>query len=313
MLVRRCVWMGIVVCGCAALRVITAQDAPPRKAAPDDASEVKTAKPATSIPSDPLIDVQRGTLPIIICAPHGGLEDVPGVPRRVNRPANPPPGTPRWVTGTDVNTRPLAQKIAADLERRLGGKPYFVMARFARKYIDANRAAENSYEVPAAKFYHDAYHHTIDEFCREIQKQHGAGLLVDVHGQASFKDEILVGTVGGQTVKLLIERKGREALVGREGVVGFLIDAGIKPKPVLNSEDLNVSAGLNGGYTVQTYGSHQPAGIDAVQFEYGSNYRAKENIDDAGTRTADAIEKFYRAYLAKQKAAAAPGAATQAK
>ena len=281
-----------------------AYGAPPGKA-PIAATATASRPASAATPSEPLVDLQRGTLPIVLSAPHGGLEEVPGVPPRTNRPANPPPGTPRWVTGTDVNTRVLAQKIARELQLRLGGTPYFVFARFHRKYIDANRAPDDSYEVEAAKLHYEAYQNALARFCGEVRKKHGVGLMIDVHGQASFKDEILVGTVGGKTGKLLVERQGVEALVGREGIVGYLIDAGLKPKPELNSANLNVAAGLNGGFNVQTYGSHRPGGIDAVQFEYGSNYRTKENLDDTARRTAEAIETFYRTYLSKHRPTAA--------
>lgn len=269
------------------------------------ADQVEAAKPTTqALPSDPLIDVRRGTIPIVICSPHGGKEIVPGVPQRKNRPVNPPKGDPKWVIGTDVNTRELAQELVADLERQLGGKPYYVMARFQRRFIDANRAPEHSYEVPEAKFYYDAYHDTIAEYCREVQKKFGTGLVIDVHGQASFKDDILIGTAGGTTVTLLLERYGRGALVGREGLVGIMLDAGVKVKPDLNSETFNVAAGLNGGYTVQTYGSSRPTALEAVQFEYGSNYRKLENIDDSARKTAAGVAKFYEAYILKKQPAA---------
>ncbi|MBA4020140.1 MAG: hypothetical protein C0483_23510 [Pirellula sp.] len=276
-------------------------------AAADQAEAPKAVTKQT--PSDPLVDVRRGTIPIIICSPHGGKEVVPDVPPRKNRPVTPKKGDPKWVTGTDVNTRELAQELVADLEKRLGGKPYYVMARFQRKFIDANRAPEHSYEVPEAKFYYDAYHDTIAEYCREVQKKFGTGLVIDVHGQASFKDEILIGTFGGTTVRLLVERFGRGALVGKEGLVGIMLDAGTKVKPDLNSETFDVAAGLNGGYTVQTYGSSRPTALEAVQFEYGSNYRKAENIVDSARKTADGVAKFYEAYIVKKKPAAKPSAA----
>lgn len=265
------------------------------------ADQAELAKPAVKkLPSDPLVDVRRGTIPIIICSPHGGKEIVPEVPQRKNRPVNPPKGDPKWVIGTDVNTRELAQELVADIEQRLGGKPYYVMARFQRRFIDANRAPEHSYEVPEAKFYYDAYHDTIAEYCREVQKKFGTGLVIDVHGQASFRDEILIGTAGGTTVTLLLERYGRGALVGPEGLVGMMLNAGTKVKPDLNSETFNVAAGLNGGYTVQTYGSSRPTALEAVQFEYGSNYRKLENIDDSARNTAAGVAKFYEAYIVKR-------------
>ena len=244
-------------------------------------------------PSDPLIDVGRGTLPIVISAPHGGSTDVPGVPGRVNVNAE------RFVTGIDGNTRELAHKIFAEIEKQLGGKPYYVVARFKRRNLDANRTAEHSYEVPEAKFYYDAYHGTLAEFCREVQNKYGTGLFIDVHGQGAYPDDILVGTVGGETVKLLRQRHGDEALVGRNGVVGFLQAAGLETMPELNSSEFNLPR-YNGGYTVQTYGSHKAEGIDAVQFEYGSSFRKAEKLDDTAKRTVAAIAKFYAAYLPKK-------------
>lgn len=254
-------------------------------------------------PPDPLMDVGRGTLPIVISAPHGGLEDIPGVPPRENKEAE------RFVTGADVNTRELAHKIIKQLEERLGGKPYYVVARFRRRFLDVNRTPEHAYESPDAKFYYDEYHATLAEFCREVQKKYdGVGLLIDVHGQATYKDEVLVGTVGGKSVTRLRDRFGDEALVGKDGVVGFLQAAGFRTMPAIDATDFNVPK-YNGGHITQSFGSDRPAGLDAVQFEFGSNYRGKETLDDTAKRTADAIEHYYRAYLpavARRPTRAAP-------
>jgi N-formylglutamate amidohydrolase len=245
-------------------------------------------------PSDPLIDVRRGTLPIIISAPHGGLEDVPGVPVRTNRDAF------RFVTGADVNTRELAHAIIREIEKRVDAKPYYVVARFRRRYLDVNRTPEHAYESPGAKFYYDAYHDTLAQFCREVQNRYGVGLLIDVHGQATYKDQVLVGTVGGESVKLLRQRKGDGALVGEDGVVGFLQRAGFRTQPALDATDFNVPR-YNGGHITQAYGSNHPAGVDAVQFEFGSNYRKKEQLADTASRAADAVESYYRAYLVRTR------------
>lgn len=244
-------------------------------------------------PSDPLIDVGRGTLPIVISAPHGGTVDAPGIPHRKNTNAE------RFVTGIDGNTRELAHKVFAEIEKQIGGKPYYVVARFRRRHLDANRSAVHSYEVPEARFYFDAYHDTLAEFCREVQNKFGIGLFIDIHGQGAFPDDILVGTVGGETVKLLRQRHGDEALVGRSGVVGFLNAAGLETMPELNATEFNLPR-YNGGYTVQTYGSHKAEGIDAVQFEYGSSFRQMDKLDDTAQRTAAAIKSFYQAYLPKK-------------
>jgi N-formylglutamate amidohydrolase len=256
---------------------------------PATAPAVRTNK---ALPADPLIDVQRGTLAILITAPHGGSADIPNVPLRANRNAF------RFVTGMDQNTSRLAHTMAKELEKRLGAKPYFVTARFHRKYIDANRAAEHAYESPAAKPYYDGYHDTVAEFCREILKNHGTGLLIDVHGQAIYKDDILVGTVGGTTVPLLLQRFGAEALVGKSGMVGELQASGLRTMPALNATDFHVPK-FDGGFTVQHYGSHKPGGLDAIQFEFGSNYRSVEHVDDTARKSATAVERFYRRYMVR--------------
>jgi N-formylglutamate amidohydrolase len=242
--------------------------------------------------TDRLIDVHRGTIPIIISAPHGGTEDVPGVPPRVNAQAY------RFVTGGDTNSRELAQKLVADLERRLGGKPYYVMARFKRRYLDVNRKPADSYESPRAAFYYQAYHETLAEYVREVQEKFGGGLLIDVHGQATYKDDILVGTVGGKSMERIRLRLGDGVLVGREGIVGLLESSGFRVQPAIDATDFNVPR-YNGGEITQAYGSDKPEGIDAVQFEFGSNYRVLDRLDKSASMAAEAVEKFYRANVAK--------------
>jgi N-formylglutamate amidohydrolase len=268
--------------------------AAPTTQEPATTPAVRAAQPAPAdrLPADSLIDVQRGTLPIVITAPHGGSTDIPKVPLRTNRDAF------RFVTGMDQNTSHLAHTMANELEKRLGAKPYFVTARFHRKYIDANRAAEHAYESPAAKPYYDGYHDTIAEFCREILKNHGTGLLIDVHGQAIYKDEILVGTVGATTVPLLLQRFGAEALVGKTGMVGELQASGLRTMPAINAVNFHVPK-FDGGFTVQNYGSHKPGGLEAIQFEFGSNYRSTEHVDDTARKAAAAVERFHHRYLVR--------------
>jgi N-formylglutamate amidohydrolase len=251
-------------------------------------------------PSDPLMDVGRGTIPIVISAPHGGQEDVPDVPPRENKDAE------RFVTGADVNTRELAHKMIAEIESRFGGKPYFCVARFRRRFLDVNRRPEDAYESPGAKFYYDEYHQTLAEHCRDVQKKFdGVGLFIDVHGQATYKGQLLVGTVGGKSVTRLRDRYGDEALVGKDGWIGFLQREEFDTVPALGATDFTVPK-YNGGHITQSYGSDRPAGLDAVQFEFGSNLRTKEKLDDTAERAVDAIEAYCRAYLptALKKAAA---------
>src|SRR5947208_318345 len=85
---------------------------------------------------DKYVVVQKGTLPIILSAPHGGTLALAKVPERKGG-----EGVAQFVTVRDVNTDLLATKLAEAVSKQLPGKPYLVVAKFSRKYIDANRPA----------------------------------------------------------------------------------------------------------------------------------------------------------------------------
>jgi N-formylglutamate amidohydrolase len=97
-----------------------------------------------------LVLVQQGSMPIILTAPHGGRDAIPTIePRRVRDNTPGPWGGVH--TTADSNTDILASGIATELRRLTGQDPYLVVARFARKYIDANRPPELGLEDPRAR------------------------------------------------------------------------------------------------------------------------------------------------------------------
>ena len=112
---------------------LTVSAAPPAAPPP-------TAKTALDWDWSPLLIVQEGTLPIILTAPHGGRKGIDGVERRLH-----------GVTVRDENTDLLTKDVSAELETMLGGKPYFVIARVARTYVDLNREESEALESPACR------------------------------------------------------------------------------------------------------------------------------------------------------------------
>ena len=252
-----------------------------------------------------LVVVERGTLPIILTAPHGGREVIPGVaPRDIKR-AGMAEDSRKWggaVTSVDGNTDVLALRMAAEIRRLTGQAPYLVVAKFHRKYIDANRPAELAFDSPAALPYYDLYHRSIREFIDEVLRTHSAGLLIDVHGQNKDPGVLMRGTVNGKTVHKLVRRAGVSAITGPEGLFGRLEANGFKVFPA-NSEGLRArseDAGLNGGYTTRLYGSDNAGGIDSVQFEFGTVYRRKQTVEKSAVDAARAVVGFYERYLGKE-------------
>ncbi|MGG7377516.1 hypothetical protein ACQ7B2_01530, partial [Escherichia coli] len=71
----------------------------------------------------------------------------------------------------DENTAELTEKLVAEIERLLDGKPWVVIARFERKYLDVNRAPEQGYESDKAKPYYDAYHGPLAAACKAVKEK----------------------------------------------------------------------------------------------------------------------------------------------
>lgn len=225
-----------------------------------------------------LVIARSGDLPILLTVPHGGGESVPGTSPRV-----------RGTVLTDAGTLELAEAVAKDLQAALKGAPYFVAARFSRKYIDANRPPDEAYESPAAKALYDEYHGHIRRFVAELKERFPRGaLLLDIHGQSQDPTVVHRGTQNGATVR---------ALAGPAAIFGALEAKGFSVFPPSRAASQREDPRFNGGYTVRTYGSGRPDGIDAIQIEVGRAVRADRGFIAA---LGEALATFQRTYLSHQ-------------
>lgn len=249
---------------------------------------------------DNFLTLWAGTLPVILSAPHGGREAIPGVaPRRGV-------GVAQFTVARDSNTAELAEAVAVKLRQRFGAMPFLVIARFERKFVDANRDPAAAYEAPQAKPYYEGYHRALSDSAEIIRQKWGGGLLLDIHAQGAQEEAIFRGTDNGRSVSQLQKQHGIAALTGPQSVLGHLASIGYKILPDLTGQDRETR--YTGGFTTRTYGSHQGTKIDAIQLELGRNLRAKANLERTANDLAHAIEVFARVYLLKDKAggAAAP-------
>lgn len=273
-----------------------AADADPPPAAPETAELARMrAAPDVAPPPRPASDlvlVRKGTLPLILSAPHGGRRPVPGVPERLGV------GVRQFATVRDTNTAELAERTAAELEKTLGGTVWLVVARFDRRFIDANRPPAGAYESAAARHHYDAYHAAVAAACKGVRAGHRAGLLLDLHGQAAFPAAVCRGTQNGRTVRLLRQRHGWDAVTGPDSVLGRLERAGYGVIPTADAgPDAIEDPRYNGGHIVGTYGSHAGDGIDAVQLEFGGDLRAAAAVPKTARDLAAAVAAFHAAYL----------------
>jgi N-formylglutamate amidohydrolase len=243
----------------------------------------------SAIETERLLTLSTGNLPLVLVAPHGGREAIPGISIRQGN------GVPQFKTGRDHNTGELAAAIAVKLGEMSGAKPFLVIARFDRKYIDANRPSAGAYEALEAQPYYAAFHTAVDQACKQIRKLWGRGLLLDIHGQATEANVIFRGTRHGKSVADLVQRFGQQALTGPSSILGQLAQKGykIRPDPSITDRESRYS----GGHTAQTYGSHRATGIDAIQLEFGIRLRASDTVDRTAADVAAAIRVFAREYL----------------
>lgn len=232
-----------------------------------------TPTPNATPPIDPVsyLTIERGSLPIVLSAPHGGTAIVPGAPVRQT-------GT----TTLDTNTYQLAVEIQNALMARTGKRGHLVAALVSRSYVDLNRSSDEAYETATVAPLYQAYHAALQQAVQAARSQSAAGaLVIDIHGQSSDVAVVFRGTRNGQTSALATLYSPTGGLLAR------LVALGMQVSPAAAAGVENPS--YNGGYIVGTYGLAGVGGANAVQLEFGMNYRQSAVVATTAAQVADAL------------------------
>ena len=219
-----------------------------------------------------LVSRHRGTMPVVLTCPHGGDQQPPGVPNR--RTGVGIPADCRFEINTDRFTRTITRGVAQLLCDVFGETPHVVIANFDRAFIDANRRApECAFEDPDAQQFYQEYHNTIRNLVDTIRADNGGlGLLFDIHGTTQIDNDpadVYLGTLNGEAIFSLLSRDSR-ALSRKRSLPGLLREAGY----IVSAK---IPETLRGDFTLETYGSSNANGVDAIQIEIESTLR----IDDS--------------------------------
>lgn len=244
-----------------------------------------------------LVTIESGDLPIILSAPHGGRDAIPGVAERQGK------GVAQFNRRSDLNTDRLVELLADEIEKKLGKRPYLVIARFHRRFADANRRDRNAYESSRAGDACNVYHQTLARARRDVIERWGRGVLFDIHGQSAQPAAVFRGTQNGKTTKHLVNRFGREALTGETSVFGQLAKQGLPVIPAVGSSDREHDD-YDGGFIVRTYGSGSDGTLDAIQLELGRELRSTQATPITAAKLAYAIASFAHEYLPTTERAA---------
>lgn len=242
-----------------------------------------------------------GTLPIIISSPHGGGMTPPDISARVC-------DEDGEVCGNDQNTHLIAAALGDELELLTGGRPFQIINRVNRSRIDHNRSnsanpngANAAYEDGDARPYYEFYHGAVREAVDRVIQDYGRGLLIDVHGQSQFDTTVIRGTRNGQTVDRMLATHGEAALIGPFSVFGRMEQLGYPVTPPNEPLADEREVVFNGGFIVNTYGSHRTNGIDSIQIEFSRDYRVSTSgppvWEQSARDLADAINVYLQTYL----------------
>jgi N-formylglutamate amidohydrolase len=248
------------------------------------------ATPLTDQEMAGMLRLSEGDLPCMISAPHGGRQVVPGVaPRTGDGMAK---GASGFFAGRDSFTEELALQVIDCLEERLQAKPFQVISSVHRKYVDFNRPVDIAIESSRIEPLYQRYHDALASYANQIKQRFPGGLLLDIHGQGTRRDLVYRGTQNGRTVQRLIDAFGIDAHSGSQSLFGMLQQRGwgIYPIPLDGKEQ----AGFTGGHIVRTYGSHTPFGLEAIQLEFGADYRSNQ---EARSKTAEDLADVIIAFL----------------
>ena len=172
------------------------------------------------------VDWEIGQAPLLIACPHDGRLQPSGTPERPDQQE----GCGRAKKQADVSTRIIALGLRDAVEAMTGSKPSIVIARFHRRYIDANRSRQCGFKARVAARFYDEYHHRIDLAIAAIKKQFPKrGVLVDIHGAADQTDrpdiQVLLGSDSGNSIRRLLELDPL-ILFRRNGIVRTLQGGG---------------------------------------------------------------------------------------
>lgn len=228
--------------------------------------------------SNLLVDYQAGAYPLIIACPHNGSRQPAGTPER-------PPQQQGCLTKkqADLFTRAIALGLSQRIDDSVGAAPSHVIARFHRRFIDANRPERCAFLAAEARPFYREYHRRIGQGVATIKQDFPKrGLLVDIHGAADLADRpgvhVLLGSDGGTSISRLLALDSN-ILWRRGGLVRTLEAAGFGVIPAHAGDPEH--ANFDGGFTIQRHGAGHASGLDALQIEVVRSVR-----QDAGRRAA---------------------------
>ena len=220
------------------------------------------------------IEYNKGTIPLVISVPHGGMLECEDLPRRV-----------RGILGIDKGTIELARDLMecfeniAEKSGSVGKKPSYIISNVRRNKIDLNRPENKAHDISSslARQIYQFYHEKILQFVTENLKIFHYSLLIDIHGFESHKRpqgyrdvDVILGTDNLKTMfSAPVPKKNWNKNI-RGKIINKFLEMNIPIAPGRQRREEYV---LTGGFTVLKYGASQIPSSQAIQIEFSDRIR----------------------------------------
>lgn len=255
---------------------------------------------------------EKATIPVILSAPHGGGE------RRFLSPTHSMKS--RLLSGNNVSlksdlyTLQMLACIDKDIFDVCCQHCYIVGSTVHRRHVDPNRNAlnadDNAYhpECPESEAYYQAYHTCLADCLADCRVRHPRApciLLLDIHGQATYHDMVVLGTLDRTTCAMSESGTSAAATKCDGGYCGEVMTA-LQTSRVGRTPCVDVSwrgfiwhlqrllgraslpspgqpdiSPYRGGHIVDKYGAQggeEGGRVAAVQLEFGAALRADPTL-----------------------------------
>ena len=279
--------------------------------------EAGTAPPPTGVvtPPPPLpittwVDLEDGTMPLVLIAPHGGDLTPADLPDRT---------CTGCVLVNDTNTRALALAIASAFELRVNRRPFVVVNRLNRRKFDGNRdlLEATGGHLPLEAFW-NLYQSRIDSAVARAKRLHPRALVIDLHGHGHAVPRLELGylltasslrlpdgqlgpivaqsSIGGLHRAAASGDSGVALLRGPRSLGARFRSLGVPAVPSDNDAAPLVDQDyFNGGYNTSRRGSLLGGAVDAIQIE--THYTGVRDTPESRFAFAEAFVTALLAYL----------------